>query len=142
MPVPLENKSVRQLFPSPPSPLDGHSVSSTGCEIFLRQRSRATPLETCHSNTGGAVEHRCAKIESRRTCSTGHRARAPREAGRSLLGLGTASVFLIKRMYAVVTLPSGMLFPDLKRSVVSSTRADRLDCEATSMWKGLGKSQK
>ena len=44
-------------------------------------------------------------------------------------------------MYVVVTLPSGILFPDLKRSVVSSTRADRLDCEATSMWKTLRKSQ-
>ena len=33
-----------------------------------------------------------------------------------------------------------MPVPDLK-SVVSSTRADRLDGEATSMWKGLRNSQ-
>ena len=42
---------------------------------------------------------------------------------------------------AVVTLPSRILFPDLKRSVVSSTRADMLDSQATSMWKRLRKSQ-
>ena len=60
---------------------------------------------------------------------------------RSLLDLGKHFVFLIKCVYVVVTLPSGILFPDLKRSVVSSTRADRLDYQATSMWKRLRKSQ-
>lgn len=68
------------------------------------------------------------------------RGRALCGVSRSLLGLGKAFVFLTKSVDAVVTLPSGILFPDL-RSVVFSTRANRLDCEATSMWKGLRKSQ-
>ena len=81
MPVPLENKSVRQLFPSPPPPLDGHSGSSAGCEILLRQRSRATPPETCQVAPAELLSTGAPKLSH-----WGRAAQAtepdPREAGR------------------------------------------------------------